>query len=128
MNKFTLEPTDENLERFKRFQDGKAYWHTADFFHFDCKLSNELSIIFDVYIDKMMESVDDNDEVIIHKIEFSIARMLVKAARETGISPQDYRDQFNNYAMVVWTPICIWYKDESGNIRHCFRNNLAEAS
>lgn len=31
MNKFVLEPTDENLERHKRVQNTEIYWHSSWF-------------------------------------------------------------------------------------------------
>ncbi len=124
MNQFILEPTDENLERLKKTNGGNVYWHTADFFQFDPSIKDELSDIFDAYMDTLMQSDDEDEDAAIRKMGFSIGRMLVEAARESGISPQDYRDQFNNYATVIWTPICIWRKDESGKISYSLRSNL----
>ena len=119
---YILEPTDENLERLKKIKGKEVYWHTADFFQFDSSLENELSVIFDTYMDALMES-EEEDEAI-RKIGFSIGRMLVKAARKIEISPEDSRDQFNNFATVIWTPICIWRKDESGKISYSLMSNL----
>ncbi|AFZ54689.1 hypothetical protein WEU38_14070 [Cyanobacterium aponinum AL20118] len=51
MNKFILEPTDENLERFKKVKGTAVYWHTADFFRYDSAIEDELSVIFDAYSD-----------------------------------------------------------------------------
>ena len=116
MNKFVLEPTDENLERHKRVNGTNTYWHTADFFQFNDSFKDELDLILDAYIDAIRESEEEDEDEIVRKIGFSIGKMLVKAARKAGISPQDYRDQFNNYASVIWTPICIWRKDNSGKI------------
>jgi hypothetical protein len=124
MNTFIVEPTAENLERYKRVQGEKVYWHTADFFWFDPSLEDELAAIFDAYMDALMESEEDDDDEAIRKLIFPIGRLLIKAAQKAGISPQDYRDQFNNYATVIWTPICIWYKDESGHVRHTLKSNL----
>ena len=124
MNKFILDPTDENLERLKKFNGREIYWHTADFFQFDPSLEDELSAIFHVYMDALMESEEENEDEAIRKIDFSIGRMLVNAARKIGISPQDYRDQFNNYTTVIWTPICIWRKDESGEMSYSLMSNL----
>lgn len=121
MNKFILEPTDENLERCKKVQGIKTYWHTIDFFQFDKNLEDELSIIFDAYMDALMQS--DEDEAV-RKISFSIGRMLIKAARKVDVSPQDYRDQFNNYATVISTPICIWRKDKLGEFSYSLKNSL----
>ena len=123
-NKFVLEPTDENLERHKRVQGGKVYWHSADFFQFDCSLEKELSVIFDAYMDALMESDEEDEDETERKIGLSLGRMIVKAARRVGISSQDYRDQFNNYATVIWTPICIWRKDNSGKISYSLMSNL----
>ncbi|MBE9146326.1 hypothetical protein [Planktothrix mougeotii] len=124
MNKFILEATDENLELLKKFKGSEVYWHTADFFEFDLSLKDSLSVIFDAYMDALMESEEDDEDEAIRKIGFSIGRMLVKAARKMGISSQDYRHQFNNYVTVIWTPICIWRKDESGKMRYSLMSNL----
>lgn len=124
MNKFILEPTDENLECLKKVKGREVYWHTVDFLQFDPRLEDELSVIFDAYMDALMESEEDDEDEAIRKIGFSIGRMLVKAARKIGISPQDYRDQFNNYATVISTPICIWRKNESGEMSYSLMSNL----
>jgi hypothetical protein len=124
INKFFLEPTDENLERLKKGKGKKVYWHTADFFLFDPNLADELSSILDAYMEKLMESEEEDEDEAIHKIEFSIGRMIVKAAKKRGISSQDYREQFNNFSTVIWTPICIWRKDESGKISYSLSSNL----
>ena len=124
MNKLILEPNDENLERLKKVKGKEIYWHSADFFQFDPSLENELSVIFDTYMDALMESEEEDEDEAIRKIGFSIGRMLVKAARKIGISPEDCRNQFNNYATVIWTPICMWRKDESGEISYSLMSNL----
>ena len=119
INKFVLEPTDENLERYKIIKNGKIYCHTADFFKYEPKLENELSDIFDVYMDAIIDTEDEDDEDEVNrKIGFSIARMIVKTAKRLNISSKDLRDQFNNYATVIWTPICVWKKDDSGKINY----------
>jgi hypothetical protein len=51
MNKFIVELTDENLKRYRRVQNGVTYWHTEDFFRFDRNLEDDLSTIFDAYMD-----------------------------------------------------------------------------
>ena len=61
MNKFVVEPTDENLELYKRVKGSKSYWHTTNFFQFNHNLENEMSVIFDAYMDVLMES-DEEDE------------------------------------------------------------------
>ena len=119
INKFVLEPTDENLERYKITKNDKIYWHTADFFKYEPKLENELSDIFDVYMDAIMDTEDEEDEdEVIRKMGFSIAKIIVKIAKRLNISSKDLRDQFNNYATVIWTPICVWKKDDSGKISY----------
>lgn len=124
MNKFVLEPTDENLERLKKTKDQAVYWYTADFFQFDPSIEDELSVIFDAYMDALMASDEKDEAETTHKIGFSIGRMLVKTARKIGISSQDCRDQFNHYAKVIWTPICIWRKDESGETSYSLKSSL----
>ena len=124
MNKFVVEPTDENLELYKTVKGSKSYWHTADFFQFNHNFENEMSVIFDAYMDVLMESDEEDENEAIGKNFFSIGRMIVKAAREAGISPQDYRDQFNNYVAVIWTPICIWRKDELGKTSYSLVSGL----
>lgn len=125
MNTFILEPTAENLERYRRVEGEQVYWHTADFFRFDPALEDELAAIFDVYVDAIMESDAEDEDKAVRRITFLIGRRLIKAARKAGISPQDYRDQFNNYATVLWTPICVWKRDESGNgVGHSLRSDL----
>jgi hypothetical protein len=55
---------------------------------------------------------------------FSIGRLIVKAARKAGISSKEYREQFDNYVKVIWTPICIWQKNESGEVNCSLLSNL----
>ena len=81
-----------------------------------------MSVIFDAYIDVLMESDEEDENEAIGN--FLIGRMIVKAAREAGISPQDYRDQFNNYVAVIWSPICIWRKDELGKTSYSLVSGL----
>lgn len=50
------------------------------------------------------ESDGDGDA---RKIGFSSARLIVKAARKVGISSRNYEEQFNNFATVIWTPVCV---------------------
>ena len=83
-----------------------------------------MSVIFDAYMDVLMESDEEDENEAIGKKFFSIGRMIVKAAREAGISPQDYRDQFNNYVAVIWSPICIWRKDELGKTSYSLVSGL----
>ena len=81
-----------------------------------------MSVIFDAYMDVLMESDEEDENEAIGN--FLIGRMIVKAAREAGISPQDYRDQFNNYVAVIWSPICIWRKDELGKTSYSLVSGL----
>lgn len=124
MNKFIVEPTDENLKRYRRVQNGVTYWHTADFFQFNKNLEDDLSTIFEAYMDALMESDEEDEEKIIRKMGFSIGRLIVKAAKKAGISPNEYRDQFENYVKVIWTPICIWQKNESGAVNYSLMSSL----
>ncbi|NEO84397.1 MAG: hypothetical protein F6J87_09110 [Spirulina sp. SIO3F2] len=123
MNKFILEPTDENLERLKRSEAGKVYWHTKDFFWFDPAIENELATLLETYMDVVMESEEDDDKVD-RRLVIVIGRMLVELARKVGTSAQDCRNQFDNFIAVIWTPICIWHKDESGKIRYSLKSKL----
>ncbi|GAB4138890.1 MAG: hypothetical protein Fur0046_13710 [Cyanobacteria bacterium J069] len=124
INQFVLEPTEDNLKRYERVKNGSRYWHTADFWLCDSRFESEFEDIFDVYLDLLMADDEADEATAAHKIGFSTGRMLVKAARASGISPRDYRDQFNNYTMVIWTPICIWTKDEAGYFNYSLRSNL----
>ena len=81
-----------------------------------------MSVIFDAYMDVLMESDEEDENEAIGN--FLIGRIIVKAAREAGISPQDYRDQFNNYVAVIWSPICIWRKDELGKTSYSLVSGL----
>ncbi|MGB0560549.1 MAG: hypothetical protein ACPGVO_01940 [Spirulinaceae cyanobacterium] len=117
MNKFVLEPNEENLERLKRNENGKVYWHTMDFFHFDSKIEDDLSDILIAYVD--VESEEDEE-----KLELLIERMLGQLADRIGVSMQDCRSQLDNYARVVLTPICIWWRDETGKMRYSLKSKL----
>lgn len=75
-------------------------------------------------MDALMESDEEDEEKIIRKMGFSIGRLIVKAAKKTGISPNEYRDQFENYVKVIWTPICIWQKNESGAVNYSLMSSL----
>lgn len=67
------------------------------------------------------ESDGDGDA---RKIGFSSARLIVKAARKVGISSRNYEEQFNNFATVIWTPVCVWHEDKSGKISHSLMSSL----
>ena len=124
-NKFVLEPTNENLERYKKLKDGKVYWQTADFFKYDPELENILSKILDVYMDAMMDDDGEDDEDRVERrIAYSIAKMIVIEARKLNISSKDLRKQFDNFATVIWTPICVWKKDDSGKINYLLISGL----
>ena len=116
INRFVLEPTDENLERHKRIKNGNIYWHTADFYKYDPKLEDELSEIFDAYMDAIMNDEGEDEDAELRRIGYSIGKMIVLTARRLKISPKDLRDWFDNFATVVWTPICVWKKDNSGKL------------
>lgn len=52
MNKFILEPTDENLERFKKkLKEQQFIGIQPIFFRYDSAIEDELSVIFDAYSD-----------------------------------------------------------------------------
>ena len=124
-NKFIVEPTNENLERYKKLKDGKAYWQTADFFKYDPELEKILSEILDVYMDAMMnEEKDDDEDRVERRIAYSIAKMIVIKARKLNISSKDLRDRFDNFATVIWTPICVWNKDDFGKINYSLTSGL----
>jgi len=122
MNKFVVEPTDKNIELYKTVKGSKSYWHTADFFSLTTTLKMKCrSFLMPtwMYLWSLMKRTKMRLSAI-----FLIGRMIVKAAREAGISPQDYRDQFNNYVAVIWTPICIWRKDELGKTSYSLVSGL----
>ncbi len=123
-SQYLVEPTNENLELYQRVNSGIVYWHTSDFFLYDEALESYFSDIFDVYMDALIESEEDDDERFTRRISFKIGRLIVKAAKEVGISPKDFRDQFANYTTVIWTPICIWRKDSLGKVGYSLMSNL----
>lgn len=125
MNKFQVEPTDENLERFKQVQGDVIYWHTKDFWTFDESLRGDLGYILNFATDALFdEDLDEPEEVAERRLAFATGRLIVQTAKEIGMSPRDFRDQFNNFTTVIWTPICIWYKDEAGEMKYQLRSNL----
>lgn len=123
MRQFFLEPTDENLKRFRRVDGDTAYWRTIDFFLFDPDLEDGFFSILEYEMDAT-EANNTHDKEAERKHKFSLGRMIIRAARAAGISPNDYRIQYSHYATVIWTPICIWRKDESGAIHYSLMNNL----
>ncbi|MDV3001172.1 MAG: hypothetical protein N5P05_002778 [Chroococcopsis gigantea SAG 12.99] len=124
MNDYIVDPNDENLKRLQRFNGGEVYWHTEDFFRFDSDLTDELDAIFEVYMDAFKESEGDDDEVAERRVGFLTAKKIVETARRLGISPRNLRDQFDNFATVVFTPICLWRRDEPGVIHRSLMSNL----
>lgn len=124
MKKYILEPTNRNLERLKKVKNGEVYWHTADFFQVDPRLKEEMWEILEIYLDIIEETKEEDVEEATRKVRFLVGRMLVKAARKIGISPQDARDQFDNCATATLSPICIWRKDESGEMQYSLMGAL----
>lgn len=124
-NLYITEPTTSNLELYKKTKCDISYWHTKDFFKFDEKIVDKLDYLLDVYMDALTDSESENEENDIFKIEFKLGRLIVKTAQELDIEPRDLKDQLNNYASVIWTPICIWKKDESGTVKYTLCSGLS---
>ncbi|MBD2073038.1 hypothetical protein H6F86_03875 [Phormidium sp. FACHB-592] len=122
-----IEPTDQNLQRYQRETNGMSYWHTADFFYYDKALEVCLSDLFDTYTDLLFESDDVDEDTVLRRVNFQMGRLLIQTARERGIAPQALRDQLNNFATVIWTPICIWHKNLSGEMSYALMSSLPTA-
>lgn len=124
---YLVEPTDQTLQRYQREANGIRYWHTADFFRYDQTLEDLLANLFDTYTDLLFESDEDDEDAVIRRVNFKLGRLLIQTARERGIAPQALRDQLNNFATVIWTPICIWRKSPSGEVSYTLMSNLPTA-
>ncbi|MBD2261113.1 hypothetical protein [Pseudanabaena sp. FACHB-2040] len=123
-SQYMLEPTDENLERYQREANGVRYWHTADFFLYDKPLEIFLSNLLDIYNDLLFNSDDVDEETEMRRFSFKFGRPLIQQARELGIAPRDLGEQFDNYATVIWLPVCIWQKDAFGKMGYTLMNNI----
>jgi hypothetical protein len=124
---YLVEPTDQNLQRYQRETNGISYWHTADFFRYDKTLKDSLAHLFDTYTEMLFESDAVDEDTAIRRVNFKMGRLLIQAARERGIAPQALRDQLNNFATVIWTPICIWHKNPSGEMSYALMSSLPTA-
>ncbi|MGI0486403.1 hypothetical protein ACN4EK_13265 [Pantanalinema rosaneae CENA516] len=124
---YLVEPTDQNLQRYQREANSISYWHTADFFRYDKTLEDSLSNLFDTYTDLLFESDEDDEDTAIRRVNLKMGRLLIQTARERGIAPKELRDQLNNFATVIWTPICIWRKRPSGEMSYTLMSNLPTA-
>lgn len=121
---YLVEPTEQNLQRYQRETNGMRYWHTADFFRYDETLEDWLAHLFDTYAELLFESDDVDEDTVIRRATFKIGRLLIQTAREKNIAPQALRNQLNNYATAIWTPICIWHKQPSGEVSYTLMSNL----
>lgn len=126
-SQYLVEPTDQNLQRYQRETNGISYWHTADFFRYNQNLEDLLAHLFNTYTDLLFESDEDDEDTAIRRVNFTMGRLLIQTARERGIAPQDLRDQLNNFATIIWTPICIWRKSPSGEVSYALMSNLPTA-
>lgn len=118
-----IEPTEENLKRLKQSKNGIDYWQTADFFPVSPELKRSLSKTQETYLDLIMELEDDDEN---DKINFKLGRLIVKAAKQAGVPSKQYLEEFDNFMKIIWTPICIWRKDDSGKINYSLRSSLTE--
>ena len=107
-----IKPTREKLNSLKHTKNGLTYWHTADFFPFDDELGDSLS-------DTGLALMDVEEEQ-----RFTQGKIIVKAAREAGISAQEYLEQLSNFELVMLTPICVWQEDENGNFKYSLGSSL----
>ena len=119
----SVKPNEENLKRFKQSKNGIDYWHTADFFPVSPELESILSKTHETYLDLIMELEDDEEN---DKTNFKLGKLIVKAAKQAGVPSKQYLEEFDNFMKIIWTPICIWYKDDSGKINYSLRSSLTE--
>lgn len=93
------------------------------FFPVSPELERSLSKTQETYLDLIMELEDDNEN---DKINFTLGRLLVKAAKQASVPSIQYLGEFDNFMKIIWTPICIWCKDDSGKITYSLRSSLTE--
>ena len=124
MNQYRREPSDENLEKYKRTEGGNAYWFTSDFLLYDEALEDELEALLDFVIHESPDySTSDSERE--ERLEmFRIGRRVVQAAKRLGIAASDLSEQLSNFGNVIWLPICIWKKDEDGTMSRSLLSNL----
>ena len=124
MNQYRREPSDENLEKYKRTEGGKAYWFTSDFLLYDEALEDELEALLDFVIHESPDySTSDSERE--ERLEmFRIGRRVVQTAKRLGIAASDLSEQLSNFGNVIWLPICIWKKDEDGTMSRSLLSSL----
>ena len=71
------------------------------------------------------EGEDEDEDAELRRIGYSIGKMIVMAAKRLNISSRDLRNQFNNYATVVWTPVCVCRKNDSGKISRSLMSGIS---
>ena len=94
----------------------------SGFFPVSPELKRSLSKTQETYLDLIMELEDDEDD----KINFKLGRLIVKAAKQAGVPAKQYLEEFDNFMKIIWTPICIWCKNDSGKINYSLSSSLSE--
>jgi len=124
MNQYRREPTDANLEQYKRSEGGKTYWFTSDFLLYDEAIEEELEALLDFVIHES-PSYSPGDSEREERLEvFRIGRRVVQTARRLGISASDLGEQLSNFGEVIWLPICIWKKNDEGTMSRSLLSSL----
>lgn len=124
MNQYRREPSDENLEKYKRTEGGKEYWFTSDFLLYDEALEEELEALLDFVIHESPDYGPSDSEREERLEMFRIGRRVVQAAKRLGIPASDLSEQLSNFGEVIWLPICIWKKDEDGTMSRSLLSSL----
>ncbi|MGM3309207.1 hypothetical protein ACSQ6I_25070 [Anabaena sp. WFMT] len=109
-----IEPNITDLISLKQEIQGLTYWRTEDFFPYSEDL--EVSLGETTFI---LNYVD-------YKNNFAIAKIIIKAAKKAGITPQEYLQQLNNYGNILSKPFCFWKQDQSGKWQYKLTNTLTE--
>lgn len=124
MNQHRREPTDENLEKYRRTEGGKTYWHTSDFLLYDEALEEELDELLHFVMDGLLdESAGDSDRQ--ERVQmFRVGRRVIQTARRLGMDPGDLAIQLDHFGEVIWLPICIWKKGEDGSMSRSLMSSL----
>ncbi|MFM7427415.1 MAG: hypothetical protein ACKO7W_20850 [Elainella sp.] len=121
---YILEPTPENLQRYRRERDDITYWHTADFWRYDDDLQDCLADLSDTYTELLFGSDEPDEDRALRQIQLKMGRLIIEEARARGIDPKNLRDQLNAYATILMTPICIWKTSPTGEISYSLNSNL----
>jgi len=124
MNQYRREPTDENLEKYRRVEAGKTYWFTSDFLLYDEALEDELEELLDFVIHESPDYSPSDSEREERLEVFRIGRRVVQTARRLGIAASDLSEQLSNFGEVIWLPICIWKEDEDGTMSRSLLSSL----